>query len=169
MVTRAWKVYGAYGHRQRESFNPSYEYDFSQGDNIRKISVENSDKTGTNEYTIIRITRNTSDECVSELDGQLSDGIFESSRTGSVVEIYPSYSELSQEQIAAIEKAAENIGVDTTADNLERYYKDTTITLNIGRNDREVAWIIFSDSLQSCVYVDTLEELTEEEIKEQLL
>lgn len=88
MVTRAWKIYGAEGHRQRESFNESYDYDFSNGDDIRLISVENSDKTNTNDYTIVRITRNTSEECESELWGQITDGIFENSRTGKVEEIF---------------------------------------------------------------------------------
>ena len=87
MITRAWKVYGVEGHRQRESFNPSYLHDWTEGDNIRKIEVENSDKTGTNEYSIIRITRNTAEECEDELNGQISDGIFENSRVGEVVEI----------------------------------------------------------------------------------
>lgn len=87
MTTRVWKVYGAEGHRQRESFNPSYAYDFTKGADIRKIEIENSDKTGTNEFTIIRITRNTAEECERELDGQISDGIFENSRVGEVKEI----------------------------------------------------------------------------------
>lgn len=88
MKTRSWKVYGRDGHRQRESFFESYKYDFSnEEDGVRIIEVENSDKTGTNEYSIVRITRNTAKECGEELDGQLSDGIFENSRTGDVVEI----------------------------------------------------------------------------------
>ena len=87
MVTRAWKVYGAEGHRQRESFCESYKYDGSNGDNVRIVEVENSDKTGTNEYSIVRITRNTAEECLQELEGQLSDGIFENSRVGVIEEI----------------------------------------------------------------------------------
>lgn len=86
MVTRTWKVYGVDGHRQRESFNSSYRYDFTEGDNIRVIEVFNSDKTGTNDYTIIRITRNSYDECQQELSGQISDGIFENSRVGEIIE-----------------------------------------------------------------------------------
>lgn len=86
-VTRAWKVYGLEGHRQRESFCDSYTYDWTEGEDVRKIEVENSDKTGTNEYSIIRITRNTAEECERELDGQISDGIFENCRTGKIVEI----------------------------------------------------------------------------------
>lgn len=88
VVTRVWQVYGAVGHRQRESFNNSYRNDFSNDAvGVRIIEVENEDKTGTNEYSLVRITRNTAEECQDELDGQLSDGIFENSRTGKVVEV----------------------------------------------------------------------------------
>ena len=87
MVTKSWKVYGFLGHRQRESFNKSYKWDFSEDDNVRIIEVENSDKTGTNDYTIVRITRNTAEECEAELNGQISDGIFENSRVGFIEEV----------------------------------------------------------------------------------
>lgn len=87
MITRAWRIYGAEGHRQRESFCESYKYDLSDGENIRIVEVENSDKTGTNDYSVIRITRNTSEECQKELEGQLSDGIFENSRVGVIEEL----------------------------------------------------------------------------------
>lgn len=86
-MTRAWKIYGAEGHRQRESFSKSCKYDFSEGSDVRIIEVDNFDKTGTNEYSIIRITRNNFEECEEELRGQLSDGVFENSRVGKVVEI----------------------------------------------------------------------------------
>ena len=87
MVAKSWKVYGFLGHRQRESFNKSYKWDFSEDDNVRIIEVENSDKTGTNDYTIVRITRNTAEECEAELNGQISDGIFENSNVGDIEEI----------------------------------------------------------------------------------
>lgn len=86
-ITKSWKIYGMDGHRQRESFNKSCKYDFSENETVRIIEVENSDKTGTNDYSIIRIARNSSEECEEELHGQLSDGIFENSRVGKVVEI----------------------------------------------------------------------------------
>ena len=70
MITRAWKVNGVLGHRQRESFNKSYKWDFSKGDNIRIIEVDNSDK-----------------KCESELKGQITDGIFENSKVGFIEEI----------------------------------------------------------------------------------
>lgn len=87
MITRIWKVYGKEGHRQRESFNKSQKYDFTEGNDVRVIEVENSDKTGTNEYSIIKITRNTHEECENELFGQIDDGVFENSRVGEVEEI----------------------------------------------------------------------------------
>ena len=82
--TMAWKVYGMDGHRQKESFNDSVRWDSSNGDDVRIIEEINSDKTGTNDYTVIVITRNTREECERELDGQLSDGIFENCRVGRV-------------------------------------------------------------------------------------
>lgn len=88
MKTRSWKVYGLEGHRQRESFCDSYINDFSnEKDGVRIIEVLNHDKTGTHEYSIIRITRNTEEECDHEFWGQLSDGVFENSRVGKIVEI----------------------------------------------------------------------------------
>lgn len=63
MITKSWKIYGIFDgktrHHQRESFNDSYKYDFSKNDDVRVIEVLNSDKTGTNDYTILKITRNT--------------------------------------------------------------------------------------------------------------
>ena len=86
-VTRSWKVYGSDGHRQRESFFESYKWDFSSEGKARIIEVENSDKTGTNDYSIIRITRNSAEECEAELWGQITDGVFENSKVGDVEEI----------------------------------------------------------------------------------
>lgn len=86
-VTKSWKIYGMDGHRQRESFNKSCKYDFSENGKVRKLEVKNSDKTGTNEYSIFSVTCDTEEECAAELEGQLSDGIFENSRVGKVVEI----------------------------------------------------------------------------------
>ena len=87
MVTKSYKVYGFLGHRQRESFGSSYKLDFSEGNDVRIIEVENCDKTGTNDYSIVRITRNTVEECEAELNGQLTDGIFENSRVGFIEEV----------------------------------------------------------------------------------
>lgn len=88
MTTKKWKIYGVAGHRQRESFNDSYKYDFSnESDGTRIIEVMNADTTGTNDYSIVEITRDTEQLCIEELSGQLTDGIFENSRYGLVVDI----------------------------------------------------------------------------------
>ncbi len=87
MVEKRFKVYGASGHRQRESFDESYTLDFSEGNNVRIIEVRNSDVTGTNEYSVIDICRNTIEEVYAELEGQLSDGIFENCTIGRVEEV----------------------------------------------------------------------------------
>lgn len=86
-ITRVWVVPGWGGHRQRESFNESYVCDFSKPGDVRVLEVFNSDRTGTNDFSILKITRNTADECADELCGQISDGIFENSRTGLEYEI----------------------------------------------------------------------------------
>lgn len=96
MITRTWKVNGFEG-RQRASFAPSAKYDWSSNGKTRIVEVLNSDKTGTNDYSIIRITRDTADECFLELDGQLSDGIFENCRVGAVTEITDKINDLAEE------------------------------------------------------------------------
>lgn len=87
-VTRTWKVYGADGHRQRVSFSPSVKYDWSDERlGTRILEVRNSDITGTNDYTVVRITRDSAEECERELEGQITDGLFENSRVGRVEEV----------------------------------------------------------------------------------
>jgi hypothetical protein len=83
-TTIAWKVYGEDGHRQRESFFPSEYYDFSENGETRIIETINADRTGTNEYSIVKITCDSVEECWEEFEGQLTDGIFENSRHGKV-------------------------------------------------------------------------------------
>ena len=89
MTTRTWKVYGADGHRQAISFEPSFKWDFSENGKSRIIEVANADKTGTNDYSVVTITCNTFAECEEELRGQITDGLFENVRTGKVEEIFP--------------------------------------------------------------------------------
>lgn len=83
-VTMAWKVYGREGHRQKLSFEPSMFYDFGDKDSVRAINVLSEDITHTNDYVVVMITRNTREECEDELEGQLSDGLFENCRYGKV-------------------------------------------------------------------------------------
>lgn len=85
--TRTWRVFGAHGHRIKESFSPSRVYDWTRGENVRLVSVECADKTGTNDYVNVRITRNTAELCEEEFYGQLWDGIFENQNFGNFEEI----------------------------------------------------------------------------------
>lgn len=87
-VTRMWKVHGYDGHRQALSFGESVRYDWSnrvQG--IRVLTLLCSDRIDTNYYVVVIITRNTAGDCKKELRGQLSDGLFENYRYGTVEEI----------------------------------------------------------------------------------
>lgn len=87
-VIRTWKVYGYDGHRQRESFSPSYSIDCTKyRKGLRRITVMNADMTGTHDYSLVRIEADTREACAKELDGQISDGIFENSRIGTVEEV----------------------------------------------------------------------------------
>ena len=87
-VTKAWKVYGREGHRIKESFGKSTVYDFSDKyDGTRFIHILREDVTGTNEYVIVFITRNTAQECYDEMTGQITDGIFENQYTGIIDEL----------------------------------------------------------------------------------
>lgn len=82
-----WKVYGLEGHRQRVSFGESTNDDFSKDGKTRIIEIQNSDMTGTNEYSTISITMDTEEECRRELEAQISDGAFETSNVGKIEEI----------------------------------------------------------------------------------
>ena len=86
-VTKAWKVYGANGHRQRESFHSSARFNRGHYGKICIVEVRNADWTGTHDYSIIRITADTDDRCNREFEAQLSDGVFENCRVGHCEEI----------------------------------------------------------------------------------
>jgi hypothetical protein len=84
-MIKMYKVNGAAGHRQRESFSPSYT--FTTFDNIT-ISVINSDITSTNNYTLVRLEGDkTEQQLEQELVAQIWEGIFENSAYGTVEEV----------------------------------------------------------------------------------
>lgn len=88
MKTRIWKVYGFWDiSPQEEAYSKSFKYDWSDDGKIRILEVLNSDKTGTTDYAVVKVTRNTADECEKEICGQVWDGIFENFKTGSAIEI----------------------------------------------------------------------------------
>lgn len=85
MKTMAWRIYGRDGHRQRESFGSCL--DFTRESDGTRVQLLTSEKTGTNEYVILVVTARTAEMCCEELEGQLSDGVFENSFCGNVEEI----------------------------------------------------------------------------------
>lgn len=81
-VSVNFKVYGLPTHRQRESFFQSERHDFSTADRVRVLDIFNSDRTGTHDFNILRITCETREECFAEFEGQLYDGLYENSKWG---------------------------------------------------------------------------------------
>lgn len=75
-----------------------------------------------------------------------------------------------QEQKACIE-ALKTLGYYDVAEHVESlndWLQDDTISISTCRNKRDVVWIL-TDTQECCLYIDTLEELSQEEIEEQLL
>lgn len=83
MESMIFVVFGADGHRQRESFNDSCKFNTERAE----VEVINSDRTGSNMYTLMQITAEDFETCREEFAGQLGDGVFENSRTGEIQEI----------------------------------------------------------------------------------
>lgn len=106
MATMSWKIYGRteiriekgqvlhVPHRQRQSFGASECFIFNREGSAVRLEILREDITGTNDFAVLRITAPSADICARELDGQLSDGFFEGSNFGEVVQISPTeYSE----------------------------------------------------------------------------
>lgn len=85
--TKVFKVYGSNGHHQRESFCPSYAYDWGKENSTNIVACLNSDFSRTNDYSILVIERNTLQEVYETLDAQLYDGIFKNLKKGKIEEI----------------------------------------------------------------------------------
>lgn len=86
-MTKKYRVFGRDGHRQAISFGQSFYWDFSTEGNKRILSCACADRTGTNDFVDLTITCDSADACDKELDGQISDGIFENCGVGRVIEI----------------------------------------------------------------------------------
>ncbi len=86
----AFKVYGAEGHRQRMSFEVSEAFDFTDPcfGGLRLLKFENFDKTGTHDYTLVTVIRDSKEKCQDEFWGQVTDGYFENARTGKIEKIF---------------------------------------------------------------------------------
>lgn len=86
-MVKAWKVYGREGHRQRESFCDSRVFSAERDGKPYVFCVFNSDITNTNEYTIVVCAAADEETVCGAFDAHLSDGVFENSHFGKIVEI----------------------------------------------------------------------------------
>lgn len=80
-MIKAYKIFGAEGHRQKQSFNASRQFVTFSG---IKTTVLNADYTGTNEYSVLIVEAADEFACDEAMNGQFSDGLFENSKTGKV-------------------------------------------------------------------------------------
>lgn len=48
-------------------------------------------------------------------------------------------------------------------------FEKAYLTVNHCRNGRLALWLMYGVGVESCIYIDTLQELSEKEIEEQLL
>lgn len=77
---------------------------------------------------------------------------------------------LTEQEVRAVREALCDINYYDVADDAERmqeWLKDDTISICECRNKRKAVWILLECN-ETAVYIDNLESLTEDEIKEQL-
>lgn len=75
---------------------------------------------------------------------------------------------LTAREIEAMKAAIYCAGEEATDEYLLHNIENDYISINTTRSGRDVAWYIDGDDHSGCVYVDTLDALTEEEIKREL-
>lgn len=81
-MTKTYKING-----KNIGTGESVKYNWTEGDNVRIVEVKRADQTGETDSIIVKITRNTAEECEAELNGQISDGLFENEKVEKVEEL----------------------------------------------------------------------------------
>ena len=77
---------------------------------------------------------------------------------------------LTEKEAAALKKAFESCDVyNLTDEDIQIYLDDGTATINETRGGKDVAWVVWSENEQAAVYVDTMEELSDDEIERELV
>lgn len=56
-----------------------------------------------------------------------------------------------------------------SVEEISKLFDNDTITINTCRSGRDVVWYNDNDGKNCCIYIDTLEELNEQNITEELL
>ena len=76
---------------------------------------------------------------------------------------------LTEKEASALRKAFEACDVYALTDeDIIGYLDDGTASINEARSGKAVAWVIWSETKQAAVYVDTFRKLSNEEIKSEL-
>lgn len=81
------------------------------------------------------------------------------------------FTKLSKQEQTAIKTALELIGYYDVLENenvIQEWLDDGTISICTCRSERNVVWIM-TDCKEVCLYVDTLERLSEKEIASELM
>ena len=75
---------------------------------------------------------------------------------------------MNEKELKAIEKAMDYAGINFDEEYMQRLIELDEVSIVTARNGRDVAWLVESERHDAAVYVDTLEQLTEEEIEKEL-
>ena len=76
---------------------------------------------------------------------------------------------LTKKEAVALKKAFEACDVyDLDYDDIIGYLDDGTASINESRNGRDVAWVVWSETKQAAVEVETLRKLSDSEIESEL-
>lgn len=72
-----------------------------------------------------------------------------------------------EKETHAMIKLLDIAGLEADGETMKRFVKDGSLTINTARNGRDVAWLLTNQNIS--VYVDDLQELSEEEIERELM
>ena len=75
---------------------------------------------------------------------------------------------ITEKEKEAMVKLLDIAGIESDIETMKRFVKDDSLTINTARNGRDVAWML-TENQNIAVYVDSLQELSEEEIERELM
>ena len=73
-----------------------------------------------------------------------------------------------EKETCSMVKLLDIAGIESDIETMKRFVKDDSLTINTARNGRDVAWLL-TENQNISVYVDDLQELSEEEIERELM
>ena len=75
---------------------------------------------------------------------------------------------ITEKEKKAMVKLLDIAGIESDIETMQRFVKDDSLTINTARNGRDAAWML-TETQNIAVYVDSLQQLTEEEIERELM